>query len=70
MSGVTVSPAFEYVAPVLPARDVSEALNFYVDCLGFEVFFQDRSDRPEYAGVRRGGVVLHLQFVEHIEIGV
>ena len=50
------------MAPVLPARDVSKALSFYVDRLGFEVFFQDRPDRPEYAGVRRGGVVLHLQF--------
>jgi catechol 2,3-dioxygenase-like lactoylglutathione lyase family enzyme len=59
---MTVSPAFEYVAPVLPARDVSKALSFYVDRLGFEVFSQDRPDRPEYAGVRRGGVVLHLQF--------
>ena len=59
---MTVSAAFEYVAPVLPARDVSEALRFYVEALGFEVFFRDRPDRPDYAGVRRGGVVLHLQF--------
>jgi uncharacterized glyoxalase superfamily protein PhnB len=62
LCAMTASPAFEYVAPVLPARDVSEALSFYVDALGFEAFFQDRPDRPDYAGVRRGGVVLHLQF--------
>ena len=50
------------VIPVLPARDVSEAVQFYVERLGFELVFQDFGDRPQYAGVRRGGVELHLQF--------
>jgi catechol 2,3-dioxygenase-like lactoylglutathione lyase family enzyme len=50
------------VIPVLPARDVSEAVRFYVDRLGFELAFQDAPDSPQYAGVRRGGVELHLQF--------
>ena len=50
------------VIPVLPARDVSEAVQFYVERLGFELVFQDSQDRPQYAGVRRGGVELHLQF--------
>ena len=50
------------VIPVLPARDVSEAVQFYVERLGFELVFQDSGDRPQYAGVRRGGVELHLQF--------
>jgi uncharacterized glyoxalase superfamily protein PhnB len=50
------------VFPVLPARDVSEAVRFYVERLGFELAFQDAPERPQYAGVRRGGVVLHLQF--------
>jgi uncharacterized glyoxalase superfamily protein PhnB len=50
------------VFPVLPARDVSEAVRFYVERLGFELAFQDTPERPQYAGVRRGDVVLHLQF--------
>ena len=48
--------------PVLPARDVSEAVRFDVERLGFELAFQDAPERPQYAGVRRGAVMLHLQF--------
>jgi catechol 2,3-dioxygenase-like lactoylglutathione lyase family enzyme len=29
------------VIPVLPARDVTEAVRFYVERLGFELAFQD-----------------------------
>ena len=50
------------VIPVLPARDVSEAVQFYVERLGFELLFQDSDHRPQYAGIRRGAVELHLQF--------
>ena len=50
------------VIPVLPARDVSEAVQFYLERLGFELLFQDSDDRPQYAGIRRGAVELHLQF--------
>jgi uncharacterized glyoxalase superfamily protein PhnB len=50
------------VIPVLPARDVAEAVRFYVDRLGFELVFQDSDERPQYAGIRRGAVELHLQF--------
>jgi uncharacterized glyoxalase superfamily protein PhnB len=48
--------------PVLPARDVSEAVKFYVERLGFELRGQDSEEHPEYAVIRRGSVVLHLQF--------
>jgi uncharacterized glyoxalase superfamily protein PhnB len=50
------------VIPVLPARNVSEAIRFYVDRLGFVLRFTDREEDPLYAGVRRGEIVLHLQF--------
>jgi uncharacterized glyoxalase superfamily protein PhnB len=50
------------VIPVLPARDVGEAVRFYVEQLGFELVFQDSDDDPQYAGVRRGAVDLHVQF--------
>jgi uncharacterized glyoxalase superfamily protein PhnB len=50
------------VFPVLPARNVSEAVRFYMEQLGFELVFQDAEVDPKYAGVRRDGVLLHLQF--------
>jgi catechol 2,3-dioxygenase-like lactoylglutathione lyase family enzyme len=50
------------VLPVLPARDVNEAIRFYVDRLGFELAFRDPTSPDDYAGIRRGHVVLHLQF--------
>jgi catechol 2,3-dioxygenase-like lactoylglutathione lyase family enzyme len=50
------------VIPVLPARDVTDAVHFYVDRLGFELVFPDIDDGPQYAGIRRGAVELHLQF--------
>jgi uncharacterized glyoxalase superfamily protein PhnB len=53
---------FSEVIPVLPARNVGDAVRFYVDRLGFTLRFQDSEDSPTYAGVRRDGVVLHLQF--------
>ena len=53
---------FSDVIPVLPARDVSEAVQFYVERLGFELLFQDSADHPQYASMRRGAVELHLQF--------
>jgi len=53
------------VIPVLPARDVSDAVRFYVERLGFELAFQDTDDDPQYAGIGRGAIELHLQF--HVE---
>lgn len=46
------------VAPELPARDLSEALEYYTGRLGFEV----ASVRPnrDYAIVERDAVALHL----------
>jgi hypothetical protein len=42
-------------------RDVAAALQFYA-ALGFSELFRDREDRPQYAGVARDGVELHLQW--------
>ena len=49
------------VIPVLPARNVSDAVDYYLARLGFELAFQVPDDDPNYAMVRRGGVRLHLQ---------
>jgi uncharacterized glyoxalase superfamily protein PhnB len=59
---MTTRAELKDVIPVLPARDVREAVQFYVERLGFELVFEDSDHDPRYAGVRRGAVELHLQF--------
>ena len=53
---------FESVQPVLPTRDVAAAIGYYVGQLGFELAFADSTTDPGYAGLRRGGVEIHLQW--------
>ena len=44
---MTKRTEMSYVIPVLPARNVSDAIRFYVDRLGFELRFTDRPNpRP------------------------
>ena len=49
------------VQPVLMVRDVTRAVAFYSG-LGFRLMFRDDPERPRYAGVRREGAELHLQW--------
>ncbi len=53
----------ESVQPVLMVRDVTASIQFY-QLLGFEPAFRDSPVEPKYAGVRRDGVELHLQWHE------
>jgi uncharacterized glyoxalase superfamily protein PhnB len=53
---------FKDVHPVLAVRDVEQAVRYYVERLGFRLAFRDRPAPCAYAGVRRDGVVLHLQW--------
>jgi uncharacterized glyoxalase superfamily protein PhnB len=62
LRGVSPGSDLSNVIPVLPARNVADAIRFYVDKLGFQVAFQDPVIDPQYAGVRRGPAMLHLQF--------
>lgn len=55
------------VNPVLPCRDVSASVAFYVDRLGFTRLFQDAPEQPRYAGVGRDGVEIHLQWHDPAE---
>lgn len=58
------------VCPVLPVRDLGAAVRFYTERLGFTFAFGDRvgaplldgRGAPGYAGVRRDGAELHLQW--------
>lgn len=49
------------VHPVLMVRDVAASVAFY-ERLGFRLRFRDSDEAPRYAGVRRDGVELHLQW--------
>ena len=50
------------IHPVLPVWDVVEALDFYVNRLGFRIAFADDSKNPKYAGVIRDAIEIHLQW--------
>lgn len=51
----------EAVHPVLPSRNVVASIRYYVEKLGFSHRFQSSAEDPDYAGVERGNVGLHLQ---------
>ena len=59
--------SFEQVQPVLPVKDVAASIGYYVGRLGFELAFADSTDNPGYAGLRRGGVEIHLQWHDEAE---
>lgn len=50
------------IHPVLAVRDVSKAIAYYTDRLGFRYAFSDDPNFPRYAGVRRDDVEIHLQW--------
>lgn len=53
----------ESVQPVLMVRDITASVRFY-ELLGFQLAFRDDPSEPKYAGLRRDGVELHLQWHE------
>ena len=56
------SVTFAQVEPILGTRDLSEAVRFYVERLGFTLAFGDPSAEVGYVGLRRDQVELHMQF--------
>jgi catechol 2,3-dioxygenase-like lactoylglutathione lyase family enzyme len=54
------------VQPVLPSQDVPGAIAFY-ERLGFTLAFRDSAENTCYAGVRRDGVEIHLQWHDPAE---
>jgi len=50
------------IHPVLPSRDVSKSIDYYVKRLGFQLAFQDHPEKPMYAGVSRDRIEIHLQW--------
>lgn len=50
---------FLSVSPLIPARDVEEAIRFYRDSLGFDLDYRD-AEPAQFAIVGRDGARLHL----------
>jgi catechol 2,3-dioxygenase-like lactoylglutathione lyase family enzyme len=57
---------FRAVNPVLPVRDVPQAVTYY-ERLGFRLRFQDDPQNPKYAGVERDDICLHLQWHDPVD---
>lgn len=55
-------PILHQIHPILPVKNVVEALSYYVKKLGFKIAFADDSKNPTYAGIRRDGIEIHLQW--------
>lgn len=55
------------IHPVLPVIDVSKAVAYYVNNLGFKLGFTDTIDAHGYAGVRRDHVEINLQWHDEKE---
>ena len=53
---------FVSVHPIIGTRDIERAIDFYTNKLGFAVAFRDGATPTNYAGLRRDGVVVHMQF--------
>jgi len=50
------------IHPVLSVWDVVEALDFYVNRLGFRIAFANDAKNPKYAGVIKDAIEIHLQW--------
>ena len=50
------------IHPIIGARDIHLAIEFYTQRLGFELTFRDNTASPNYVGFRRDAVTLHMQF--------
>ncbi len=59
---------FKETHPILGTRDLEQALDFYIERLGFTLAFRDPSGPDNYAGVRRDGVELHFQWQDESEM--
>ncbi|WP_299124019.1 glyoxalase superfamily protein [uncultured Winogradskyella sp.] len=55
------------IHPVLPVKDVTKAVEYYVQKLGFKLAFTDTTEAHGYAGVSRDGIEIHLQWHDEVE---
>ncbi|WP_431136126.1 VOC family protein [Psychroserpens mesophilus] len=50
------------IHPVLPVKNVTEAIRYYTEKLGFKLTFKDEGDDPKYGGIQKDGIEIHLQW--------
>lgn len=50
------------IHPVLPVKDVTKAVDYYINKLGFRLAFTDTTSDKGYAGIKRDGIEVHLQW--------
>jgi hypothetical protein len=55
----TLDPIITAAIPVLPASDVGESLQWWLEFCGFTEIFRDNTP-PNYVGIQRGAARLHL----------
>lgn len=55
------------IHPVLPVKDISIAVGYYVNQLGFKLAFTDTTSAQGYAGVKRDRIEIHLQWHDEKE---
>ena len=60
---------FKEIHPILGARQIERAIEFYTERLGFNLAFKDSADAPNYVGLRRDAIELHMQFQFEHEMG-
>ncbi|BAO74551.1 glyoxalase superfamily protein [Winogradskyella sp. PG-2] len=63
-----MSGYLKQIHPVLPVKDVSKAVDYYVSKLGFQLAFRDATSVQGYAGVRRDSIEIHLQWHDSSEL--
>jgi len=60
---------FKEIHPILGARQIERAIEFYTERLGFNLAFKDSADAPNYVGLRRDAIELHMQFQFEHQMG-
>jgi catechol 2,3-dioxygenase-like lactoylglutathione lyase family enzyme len=56
-------PAIAGIAPFFIVRDVTTALSFYREMLGFDIVFQEPDDKPFFAIVQRDAAMIFVKDV-------
>lgn len=57
-------PSIAGIAPFFIVRDVTAALSFYHEMLGFDIVFQEPDDEPFFAIVQRDGAMIFVKSVD------
>lgn len=55
------------IHPILPVKDVTKAVDYYINKLGFRLAFTDTTSDKGYAGIKRDGIEIHLQWHDEQE---